>query len=625
MKFSKNIMVSALVGTLFVIFASCEEELGTIGEGVVAGDPFTTDKQVFDVFAYNKKIEAVQTNRLPLYQVGVFNDPIYGRTEAQITTQLVISSANPTFGDIRQQVEDLTDTSGATDTIPENETVKSVFLHIPYQLAPSALSDSDLDGVQEGFDDDDNDSSSDSDDDGLTDNEERILGTNPLDALDPDTNGDGTVSDDELEGISSNTFPIQYDLDSIYGDRSTSFKFKVQSSTYFLRDLDPNTGFLEAQEYFSTQSFSPEFVGEVLADTTLTISNMDEVIFEEDDPDTDDVDESETVADRILPGIRVELDKDFFQENILDKEGSSELLNQANFSNFLRGLHFSIEDSELLFLLDLTQASITITYEYTNFNNNATTDDTSDDFTEQEEAEYNLSLIQVSGGNAVNTFINENYPGDIASNLDTSENASRIYLKGGAGSYSEIKLFDDVDIDRGKEFIEQIRANNWIINEANLVFYVDRDALDAVGGTNEPPRIYLYNAETNQALYNISTENFDDSGSSLGEYLNYDGVLEDINGENKDFENGVKYTLRITEHLNNIIVRDSSNATLALGVSSNIGITAVTESMAAGGAVIDTPVMSDINPLGTILFGSNVEANAEDKKLKLEIFYTQAN
>lgn len=614
-----------MVGTLFLIFASCEEELGTIGEGVVAGEPFTTDKEVFDVFAFNKKIEAVQTNRLPLYQIGHFNDPVYGKTEARITTQLTLVTADPTFGDIRQQVEDLTDTSGAMDTIQENETVKSVFLHIPYQLTPTALRDSDLDGVQEGIDDDDTDPSTDEDEDGLTDNEERILGTNPLDALDPDTNGDGTVSDEELENISANTFPIEYSLDSIYGNRNASFNFKVQNSTYFLRDLDPNANFLEAQEYFSTQSFSPEFVDQVLVDTTLTISNMDEIIFEEDDPDTDDVDESETVADRILPGIRVALDKDFFQENILDKEGDSELLNQSNFSNFLRGLHFSIEsvsEGDLLFLLDLTQASITITYEYTDFNNNGTTDDTTDDFTEQVEDEYTLNLIQVSGGNAVNTFINDNYIGDVASAMDTGENASRIYVKGGAGTYTEIKLFDD---DNGENIINEIKANNWIINEANLVFYVDRDALDAVGGTNEPPRIYLYNAETNQALYNISTENFDDSGSSLGEYLNYDGILEEVNEGDNDFENGLKYTIRITEHLNNIIVRDSSNATLALGVSSNIGITAVTESMAAGGAVIDTPVMSNINPLGTVLFGSNVEAANEDKKLKLEIFYTQAN
>lgn len=625
MKFSRNIKVSALVGTLFIIFASCEEELGTIGEGVVAGEPFTTDSEVFEVFAYNKKIEAVQTNRLPLYQVGNYTDPVYGKTEARITTQLTLSAGNPIFGDIRQAVEDLTDTSGAMDTIQENETVKSVYLHIPYQLAPSALSDSDLDGVQEGFDTDDTDPASDSDDDGLTDNEERILGTDPLDALDPDENGDGELSDAEQENISPNTFPISYDLDSIYGDRSASFNFKVQPSTFFLRNLDPNSNFQEAQEYFSSQSFSPDFVGEVLVDTVLTVSNVDTLIFNEDDPDTEDEDESETLEDRILPGIRVKLDNDFFQENILDKEGSSELLNQSNFSNFIRGLHFSIEDSELLFLLDLTQASITITYEYTNFNNNGTTDDTTDDFTEQEELEFTMSLIQVSSGNAVNTFINDNYPGEITSALDIDENASRIYLKGGAGTYAEIKLFDDADMDRGEEFIQQIRSNNWIINEANLVFYVDREALDAVGGTNEPPRIYLYNAETNVPLYNISTENFDDTGSPLGEYLNYDGILEEVNETDNKFENGLKYTVRITEHLNNIIVRDSTNATLGLTVSSNVGISGVTSAMSAGGIEVDTPVMSDINPLGTILFGSNVEAAEEATKLQLQIFYTQAN
>jgi hypothetical protein len=35
--------------------------------------------------------------------------------------------------------------------------------------------------------------------------------------------------------------------------------------------------------------------------------------------------------------------------------------------------------------------------------------------------------------------------------------------------------------------------------------------------------------------------------------------------------------------------------------------------------------MSTVSPLGTILYGSNVEAGEEAKKLKLEIFYTEAN
>ena len=39
---------------------------------------------------------------------------------------------------------------------------------------------------------------------------------------------------------------------------------------------------------------------------------------------------------------------------------------------------------------------------------------------------------------------------------------------------------------------------------------------------------------------------------------------------------------------------------------------------------IDVPIMSTINPLGTVLFGSNVP-DFDDRKLQLEIFYTEAN
>ena len=76
MRFSRIIKVSTLVGTLFLLIASCEDELDTIGEGVVGGEPFTTGKVEYDVFAYNKGITAVQTNRLPLYQLGTFTDPL---------------------------------------------------------------------------------------------------------------------------------------------------------------------------------------------------------------------------------------------------------------------------------------------------------------------------------------------------------------------------------------------------------------------------------------------------------------------------------------------------------------------------------------------------------------------
>jgi len=516
-----------------------------------------------------------------------------------------------------QATEDVAETDDVDATILENETVKEVVLYLPYQLVPATNSDSDRDGVVDELDSDPNDANSDTDGDGLTDNEERIKGTDPLDS---DTDDDG-ISDPDDDDFVANTFPQKFDLDSIFGNRNLPFNIKVERSTFFLRDLDPNSNFEQSQEYFSDQQFAPAFVSEVLADTLITISNEEYLFFQEDDDETDDVDESLTLDSRQNPGIRINLDKEFFQTNLLDKEGDSELLSQSNFNDFIRGLHLSITPSEsedMMILLDLTQANLTVTYEYDNF----TTDDTEDDGTgnssEKAERDFIFTFLQVNNnfvtGNAVNTFNNDAYPPSIASTLDDETNAERIYLKGGAGTFTEIQLFDEID---GSNIINEIKQNNWIINEANLVFSIDREALNAAGGTIEPPRIYLFNAETNQPLYNQFTE-VSISDTPLGIFLNYDGIIE------KENDLGVSYTVKITEYINNIIVRDSTNARLGLSLTSNIGISNVASAMSSGNE-IDIPVMSTVNPLGTVLFGSNVSAADESKKLKLQIFYTEAN
>ncbi|MDC6365373.1 MULTISPECIES: DUF4270 domain-containing protein [Flavobacteriaceae] len=609
MKFYRAIQVSALVGALFLLNISCEEEdLQTIGEGVVGGEPFSTGKQVYDVFAFNRSIEAVQTNGLPLYQLGSFNDPVYGKRRANIVSQLSLPSNNPTFGDSSQATEDTADSDDSASTIEENETVKEVYLYIPYQQPPSSLQDSDGDGVQNELDADPSDPTSDTDVDGVTDNEERIIGSDPL-----DKDSDGTE-----EGFVANIFPRTFDLDSIFGDRNLSFDVTVSRSTFFLRDLDPNSNFEEVQEYFSTQDFSG-FIGEELSipeSKTVVIDNMEMLTFEEDDPDTD-VKENETVVEsRLNPGIKIPLNNDFFQQNILDKEGQSELLSQNNFRDFLRGIHITISDvqdmEDLMFLFDLTQANITIVYEYDDY-------DTTEEEVVKSESEFVLNLLVNSNGaisgNAINTFENEIFPPNVLNALDNGENASRIYVKG-AGTTTEIRLFDEAE-NGGADIINQIKANNWIINEAKLTFYVDRDALG--DSAYEPPRLYLYNAETNQPLYNILTEN-NVIDEPLGLFLNHDGIIQ------KEEDLGVKYSIRITEHINNIIVRDSSNAKLALTLTSNIGIATVRESVAtADPKEIDLPLMSTINPMGTVLFGSNVAEENEAKKLQLEIYFTETN
>lgn len=601
----KRIYLSLLAGFALVMLAgSCEEEPVTIGDRVIAEEPFGNGKAVYDVFAFNKKIQAVPTIQLPIYQFGIFNDPVYGRTEGSVTSQLSLEQNTGTqfFGRYTQLREE-TD----PDIPNENETVSEVILYMPY--FQKSNSDQDLDGVIDSLDADPQDGNSDSDGDGLTDSEERTGGTDPLN---PDTDGDG-IGDADDDETPLNIFPQRRALDSIYGPMDGQFNFKVERSTYFLRDLDPDSGFQLTEPYYSNQDFYKDFVSDVLFEGIVEVSNEEILIFEEDDPDTEE-DESLLVDERIQPGIRVALDPDFFQTNFLDKEGSSELLSNANFQEFIRGLHMTIDPQgeDIMILFDLTRARLTLNYTYDAFDGEEV---------DVIEEDYQFQLLSGGGnqpisGNAVNIMVSEAYPSEISNEIASGntpeENASRIYLKGSAGTYTEIELFDLLG---GGEAINEIRQNKWILNEARLVFHVDREVLDAAGQEKEPLRLFMFNAETNEPLYNISTEtNISDDPS--GVFLNFNGNLETSGGK------GLKYTVRITEHLNNIILRDSTNATLGLSLTADIRLGGTTDLLLPDGTEKEFPVGNNITPLGTVIVGSNGDPS-DPKKLQLEIFYTE--
>ena len=222
----KLLSTAFAVSFSFVLFLSCEEELTTIGEGVIGDEPFSTGVAEYDVFVSNEAIEAVQTNRLPLYQLGSLNNPIFGKTEANITTQVLFANnrSNPTFGDWTQATEDGAETDDDDATIVEEEEIEKITLYIPYQLVPDEFNDADNDGVLQGNDIDDNDPNSDSDGDGVTDFDEVRIGSDPLN---PNQTG-------EEEGFVGNVFPRRFALDSIYGDIDSPFRLTVQRSTFFL-------------------------------------------------------------------------------------------------------------------------------------------------------------------------------------------------------------------------------------------------------------------------------------------------------------------------------------------------------------------------------------------------------
>src|SRR5690606_25569472 len=217
----------------------------------------------------------VQTNNLPVYQLGVYNDDVFGLTEASILAQVTMEQSNPSFG--------------------INPEIERVILTIPYFSTSSGTGEN-----------------------------------------------------------------IEYTLDSVYVN--SPIKLSVYESNYFLRDLDPTSGFEEPQKYYSNQGpLFQSYLGELLFQTNDTVpflpSNVPVTINE----GTDD-------EEKLSPRFRVQLGEEavnFFKTKILDQDGNDVLLNNNYFKNYFRGINVIAEalgPQGNTVLLDMANPEIEIIY-----------------------------------------------------------------------------------------------------------------------------------------------------------------------------------------------------------------------------------------------------------------------
>ena len=599
-------MKSKFLIFLLITLFSCTKEYNTIGTDILKSDTFKTNVELVPINVVQKATPPFKSNALPAYQLGSINDNLFGKSEASFITQVNLSEISPNFGLWSQQEENDGDDSNIA-VIEENETVTNVYLDIPFF---NNTFDSDGDGVIDIYDVDDNDINSDSDGDGLTDIQERANGTDPLN---PDTDGDGITDDKDTDTQNPNAGATLYDVDSLLGNRDASFKIKVQELDYYLRSYDPNDNFESFQKYYSDETQLLNFSGFTIHDDEVSIDTNEIVIYKEDDPDTDDVDESEEVKERLTPRLRMPLDKDFFQRKIIDHEGSDNMTNADNFNIYFKGLVVQAYDfsEDLLMILDYSNAKINIEYEYDKYNKNDTDDNTSDDTIDKVKANYELNL----SGNQINVFNKPAYNQDILNNLNSSENLSRVFLKGGEGLIAEIDLFTDND---GNNVLDEIRANGWLVNEANLTMYVDKDKIIESGDFIEPFRVYLYDIDAKTPLPDYYIDNSTGPKKS-NEKIIHSGILE-LDEDDK----GLKYKIRISEHIKNIVRNDSISPKLGLAVSSSIS-NSVNTDVKTTDVMKYIPIATAINPLGTVLIGPNPEPENFDKRMRLEIYYTEIN
>ena len=225
-------------------------------------------------------------------------------------------------------------------------------------------------------------------------------------------------------------------------------------------------------------------------------------------------------------------------------------------------------------------------------------------------------------GNTVNFFEETNPNPDYLaaiSNPNSTLGDSKLYLKGGVGSSAVIELFGpDNDNNGVSDELEALRKSGWLINEANLVFNIDTEAMkNAV----EPNRIYVYNLTNKTAVLDYLTDNTSGSTAKNNKFI-FDGILRKeavTNGR------GLTYKVRITNQIKNLLKNaDSTNVKLGVVVTENIAVATFNKLKAPNSFFSVLPTASVFNPLGTVLFGSN-PAVPEEKRLRLEIIYTKPN
>jgi len=155
-----------------------------------------------------------------------------------------------------------------------------------------------------------------------------------------------------------------------------------------------------------------------------------------------------------------------------------------------------------------------------------------------------------------------------------------------------------------------------LINEANLILYVDQELVEG----NEPERLYLYDLNNYQPLVDYAADVIIQNVPRLS-ISSHLGILQreddDPNGD------GIKYVMRVTRHLNNLIERDSTNLRLGLAVSSNVNLESGStqgDVQAIEGSEELVPLSSIVSPRGTVIHGN--ATTETEKRLKLKIFYT---
>ncbi len=422
----------------------------------------------------------------------------------------------------------------------------------------------------------------------------------------------------KLKSTDATTGNSIYQLDSIQG--TSKIKLEVFESNFYMKDLDPSTGFQDGQKYYSDQGAEFDAAkNPVLLNDAASDAQNNEFVFSPAEILTyKDVDGVQVVDTRSIPAMQLNLNKEFFQNKIFGTQAFGKLVNNNVFKEYFRGLYFkaspaaSAANDGSMALLNMSMGTVKITYKQ---------DGSLGAGGVAERVEKTLELKL--NGHTANIYTYENnasYISNTTVNVNTTSGDDRLYLNGGQGSMAVINLFGaDLNNDGIADELADLRTKGWLVNDASITFFIDEATMAT---TPEPNRVYLYDLKNNRPLADYY--NIDISSDPKFKRKIHGGIITKESGAGG---RGVYYKVRITNHIRNLMksTSDSTNVPLGLVVTEGIDIIVNSKLKTAISPLIkEVPTASVLNPLGTVLFGNTANVSA-DKKVKLEIYYTKPN
>ena len=457
--------------------------------------------------------------------------------------------------------------------------------------------------------------------------------------------GDDTILDSVVLTVpyksTIDTETMTYTLDYLYG--SDPIKLSIFKNNYYLRTFDPNADLDAPQNYYSNGTLAQgelmgttDLEGQLIYQDNSYFPSADSIDLWEDNEETDVFE----VASTLQPSLRVHLFSPtgqnsnpiaaFWDDLIFSKEEDEVLSSSSNFYEYFRGLYFKAESitpmGGNLMQLDFssTDASVTIYYTY---EETVTVNGETSTITSQGEYEMNFT------GNRVNIFDNT-FDASVTNIIDDTttdaEGDDYLYLKGGEGSMAIVELFADEAGNSEEDQLNEFREvdNNGLvsvkrlINEAYLEFYIDETQLN----TDHPNRVYLYDLDNNIPMTDFFLDQTVNTASADSKFTHLVPLSTETSADGTEQK---KYKIRLTEHLNNIIIDDSTNVKLGLVVSSNVGSasprgfqTSIDVGIGLDITTIEgVPTGTVLSPKSVVLHGSNSPVAA--KRVKLNIYYTE--